>query len=70
MTTTLLWAIHLAAASDYWQLVPLVIVVSIVYSATRHERWALIWRRAVRLTVFILVFMATTLAVLWGLQTL
>jgi hypothetical protein len=68
--TILLWAIHLGAGSDYWHLLPLVIVVSVVYSATRHERWELIWRRAIRLTVFILMFMATTLAVLWGLQTL
>ena len=68
--TTLLCTILLGAGSDYWNVLPLVIVVSIVYSATRHEQWALIWRRAVRLTAFILVFMATTLAILWGLQTL
>lgn len=68
--TTILSAIPFGAGSDYWHVLPLVIVVSIVYSATRHEQWALIWRRAVRLTAFILVFMAATLAVLWGLQTL
>ena len=63
------WAI-LFAATQYWQLLPLVLVVSLVYSATRHEQWSLIWRRTLRLSVFILAFMATTLAILWGLQTL
>jgi hypothetical protein len=68
--TALPGAFTIGVVSEYWHLLPLVIVVSIVYSATRHEQWSLIWRRALRLTVFILVFMATTLAVLWGVQML
>lgn len=68
--TSLVWALMLKPASDYWYLVPLVIVVSLVYSATRHEAWRLIWRRALRLTIFILVFMAVMLAILWGIQLL
>ena len=66
----LLWANLLRAESPYWYLLPLVIVVSLVYSATRHEEWPLIWRRAVRLAIFILCFMAVTLAILWGIQLL
>ncbi len=57
-------------ASPYWYMLPLVAVVSLVYSATRHEEWSLIWRRAIRLGVFILVFMAVTLAILWAIQLL
>jgi hypothetical protein len=68
--TAFLAVIQIAAGSDYWHIIPLVIVVSIVYSATRHEHLPLIWKRASRLTLFLLVFMATTLAILWGLQTL
>lgn len=58
------------AVSPYWYLLPLIAVVSLVYSATRHEDWALIWRRAIRLAIFITGFMAVTLAILWGIQLL
>ena len=65
-----IWALFAKPASVYWHLLPLVVVVSLIYSATRHEQWSLIWRRALRLTVFILTFMAVTLAILWGVQLL
>ena len=69
--TTLLWAhIGAAAGSVYWLLLPLVAVVSLVYSATRHEEWPLIVRRAVRLTVLILGFLLLILSVLLGNQLL
>lgn len=66
--TTLLWAQIGAAGAVYWLLLPLVAVVSLVYSATRHEEWPLIWRRAARLAVLILGFMMLILAILLGLQ--
>jgi len=66
----LLWAALLRPDSIYWHVLPLVIVVSLVYSATRHEQWSLIWRRAARLAIFILVFMSVTVAILWGIQLL
>jgi hypothetical protein len=66
----LIWAVQFGGESPYWHLLPLVIVISIVYSGTRHEQWPLIWRRALRLTVFIVTFLAVTLGMLWGLQTL
>ena len=68
--TTLLWSQIGAAGSAYWLLLPLVAVVSLVYSATRHEEWSLILRRAVRLTVLILAFLLVILAVLLGIQLL
>ena len=66
----LAWALPVGPGGTYWQILPLIVVVSIVYSATRHESWSLIWRRSLRLTVFIIVFMSVTLGILWGLQTL
>lgn len=68
--TTLLWAQIGAAGAVYWLLLPLVAVVSLVYSATRHEEWPLIWRRAARLAVLILGIMMLILAILLGLQLL
>jgi hypothetical protein len=34
--------------SMYWQLPPLIVVISLVYSATRFDRWDLILREAFR----------------------
>ena len=68
--TTLLWAQIGAAGAVYWLLLPLVAVVSLVYSATRHEEWPLICRRAARLAVLILGFMLLILAILLGILRL
>ena len=69
--TTLLWAqIGAAAGSVYWLLLPLVAVVSLVYSATRHEEWPFILRRAFRLTILIVGFLLLILAGLLGIQLL
>jgi hypothetical protein len=59
-----------AGVSVYWYLLPLVVVVSLVYSATRHEELPLIFGRAARLSVLILAFMGLTLLALLGLQSL
>ena len=37
-----------AASSIYWHLPVLLVVVSLVYSATRHDNWHQIVREAVR----------------------
>jgi hypothetical protein len=34
--------------SIYWQLLPLLVVISLVYSATRHDDWPSILREAFR----------------------
>ena len=39
---------NLFAVSIYWDLPVLLVVVSIVYSATRHDRWDRIFREALR----------------------
>ncbi len=36
------------AASIYWHLPILLVVVSLVYSATRHDKWNLIVHEAIR----------------------
>ncbi len=53
----------------YWLALPLVIVVSIVYSASRHEAWPRIWRRAIRLSVLIMTLLVMATAVLLFFNT-
>jgi hypothetical protein len=49
---------------DFWYAVPLVIAVSLVYAATRHELMGPILSHAVRVGVWILGFMAVVFGVL------
>jgi cation transport ATPase len=51
-----------------WHLLPLAAVVSLVYSASRYELTERILRRAARLFVQILVFMAAVFFLLWALS--
>lgn len=58
-------ALLAAFGSDYpWYALPLVIVVSLVYSATRHEQIGPIFTHAVRIGLWIVGFMAAILVVL------
>ncbi len=50
--------------NDWWYAVPLVIAVSLVYAATRHEQIVPILRHAVRVALWIVGFMAVVLLVL------
>jgi hypothetical protein len=45
--------------SIYWDLPVLLVVVSLVYAATRHDRWDKIVREAVGWGVRIAVFLAS-----------
>lgn len=47
-----------------WYLVPLVVSISLVYGATRHELMGPILEQSVRAAVWILTFMAGIFAVL------
>ena len=52
--------------SEYmWYALPLVIAVSLVYSATRHEQVVPILTHAERIGIWIVGFMAVILAVLF-----
>ena len=50
--------------NDFWYALPLVIAVSLVYAATRHEAMEPILRHAVRVGTWIVGFMAVVLVVL------
>jgi len=50
--------------NDLWYAVPLIIAVSLVYSATRHEQMGPILVHATRIAIWIVGFMAVVFAVL------
>jgi hypothetical protein len=61
----------LATISQFWYSAPLIIVVSLVYSATRHELMQPILAHAARTAVWITGFMVVVFLLLsllsWGL---
>lgn len=59
------WLGPLAMVNQMWHAVPLVIVISLVYAATRHESSQLILSHAARLATSITVFMAVVFAILF-----
>ena len=64
-----MWHANLLAAgaaplSRFWFLLPLILIISLVYSASRYETPERIIRRAGKLCVQITSFMAVVLAVL------
>jgi hypothetical protein len=54
----------LFAIGDLWYVLPLVVAVSLVYAATRHESMSQIIRHATRVGTWILGFMAVVFFVL------
>jgi hypothetical protein len=60
------WLVLLAAlgATRLWYAVPLVVSISLVYAATRHEEFGPILVHAVRFALWIVVFMAIVLAII------
>jgi hypothetical protein len=50
----------------YWHLPLLVVLISLVYSATRHDQWSAITREAVRWGLRLTMFLACIVVVLWG----
>jgi hypothetical protein len=59
----------LLALSIYWDLPVLLVVVSLIYAATRHDRWDKIVHEAVGWGVRILVFLVAIGVVLYLLST-
>ena len=53
----------------YWTVFPLVVAISLVYAASRHEPWRRIWWHAARLCTVILALLALTTAVLLAINT-
>jgi heme/copper-type cytochrome/quinol oxidase subunit 2 len=54
----------LAAINMMWYALPLIVVISLVYSATRHEAIGAILSHSMRLAVMITGFMAAIMACL------
>jgi uncharacterized membrane protein len=52
------------ATNQLWYALPLIVVVSLVYAATRHEEIGPILSHALRIGVWIVGFMATVFVVL------
>ena len=59
----------LASIHIYWLILPLVIGISLVYSASRHEEWRRIWFHALRLCTWILGILVLTTAILLLINT-
>lgn len=55
--------------SDLWYAVPLIVSVSLVYAATRHELPELIAGSAIRTAVWIVGFLLVGLAVMFLMNT-
>ena len=49
--------------NQYWYLLPLIVVVSLAYAATRHEEMGPILHHALRIGVMIVVFIAIATAI-------
>ena len=64
MWQTFLFADEFGSISRTWYLLPLIVIVSLVYSASRYEGPGKVIRRAGRLFAQIAGFMAVVLALL------
>jgi hypothetical protein len=59
----------LSEFSIYWQLPILIVVISLVYSATRFDQWGAILREAVRWGLRMTAFLAAIGLVLYALAS-
>ena len=48
----------------YWFILPLVVAISLVYAASRHESWSRIFQHALRLSLWITGILVATTALL------
>jgi hypothetical protein len=60
----------LFATSIYWDFPILLVVVSLVYSATRHDRWDRILKESVRWGLQIITFLGAISLALYAASTL
>jgi len=60
----------LAQINDLWYALPLIVAVSWVYAATRHERMDFIVRRALRVGSMITIMMGILLVIFGALALL
>jgi hypothetical protein len=60
---------NLTSVHIYWLILPLVVSISLVYSASRHEAWPRIWSHSLRLSLWILGILVAATAVLLLINT-
>ena len=60
----------IARINDLWYALPLIVVISLVYSATRHERADYILSGALRTGIWIVGFMGIIFGVLYGMSVM
>lgn len=58
------------ASSIYWHLPILVVLVSLVYSATRYDDWRRIFHHALRGGIYVVVFMGAVFLFLYFLSSI
>jgi len=54
--------------NQLWYALPLIVSISLVYGATRHELMAPILNNAFRAATWIVGFMATIFVILWAVS--
>jgi hypothetical protein len=59
----------MASVQIYWLVLPLVVAISLVYSASRYESWPQIWSRSFRLCLQILGLLLAATAILLLINT-
>lgn len=57
-------------AAQLWYALPLLVTVSLVYAATRHEEMKPILQHALRFGIWVVVFMVLVLLLVMGLSAL
>ena len=60
---------NLSQIHIYWFVIPLVIAISLVYSASRHETWKRIFGQAARLSGMIFTVLLVTTVILLLVNT-
>jgi hypothetical protein len=68
MNATLLAVLEVRQLPFYWHLPLLIVVISLVYSATRFERWSAILSEALRWGVRMIAFLGAIAAALFVLS--
>ena len=56
-------------SAQIWYAVPLIVVISLVYGATRHEYLKEIVGHSIRAAIWLLVFLGIIFAVVWWATT-
>ena len=62
--------LFLGLINAYWFAPPLILVISLVYAASRHEVWPVIFRHAARLFLMIAGILALVTVILLVINTL